>query len=88
MMTFAQENQERIQAIENLFVPVGRRLYQPGRVLIGEGSLMKLCRRGPRPKVFFLFSDVLVYGNIVLHHRWYNRQQIIPLGEQLLLCST
>ncbi|KAM4743668.1 pleckstrin homology domain-containing family F member 1 [Anableps anableps] len=81
MMSFAQENQERIQAIENLFVPLGRPLYQPDRVLIGEGQLIKMCRRGPQPKVFFLFNDVLVYANIILYRRWYNRQQIIPLED-------
>ncbi|XP_015258615.1 PREDICTED: pleckstrin homology domain-containing family F member 1 [Cyprinodon variegatus] len=81
MMTYSQENHERIQAVEKLFGSSGRPLYQPGRVLIGEGRLMKGCRRGPQPKVFFLFNDVLVYGNILLARRWYNRQKIIPLED-------
>lgn len=85
MMTYSQENHERIQAVEKLFGSSGRPLYQPGRVLIGEGRLMKGCRRRPQPKVFFLFNDVLVYGNILLARRWYNRQKIIPLGELLWL---
>lgn len=80
-LTFADENRERIQAIENSFGPSGKPLYQHNRILIGEGRLMKQSRRGPQPKVFFLFNDILVYGSIILNGRWYKNQQIIPLGE-------
>ncbi|XP_060889367.1 pleckstrin homology domain-containing family F member 1 [Labrus mixtus] len=80
-LTFTKENQERIHAVENSFGPLGRPLSQPGRVLIGEGRLMKLCRRGPQPKVFFLFNDVLVYGSIILNRRLHKKQQIIPLED-------
>ncbi|GAA6230701.1 pleckstrin homology domain-containing family F member 2-like [Lates japonicus] len=80
-LTFEQENQERIHAVENSFGPSGKPLSQPGRVLIGEGRLMKQSRRGPQPKAFFLFSDVLVYGSIILNGRWHKKQQIIPLED-------
>lgn len=78
-------NQERIHAVESSFGPLGRPLSQPGRVLIGEGRLMKQSRRGPQPKVFFLFNDLLVYGSIILNGHWHKKQQIIPLGEQLMM---
>ena len=78
-----QENFERIRAVENSFRPPGKPLANPGRVLVGEGRLMKLCRHRPMPRVFFLFNDVLVYGSIILNGRWNKRQQIIPLGEPL-----
>ncbi|KAM4592723.1 pleckstrin homology domain-containing family F member 1 [Odontesthes bonariensis] len=83
-LAFAQENRERIQAIENSFGPTGKTLFQAERVLIGEGRLKKQSRRGPQPKIFFLFNDVLVYGSIILNGRWYKKQQIIPLEDILL----
>ncbi len=33
---------------------------------MGEGVLTKLCRKKAKPRQFFLFNDILVYGNIVL----------------------
>ncbi|KAL7830849.1 hypothetical protein SRHO_G00303510 [Serrasalmus rhombeus] len=80
-LTFAMENRERILAVENSFGPSGKSLLESGRVLVGEGRLMKLCRRCPQPKVFFLFNDILVYGSIVMAGRWNKNQHIIRLEE-------
>ncbi|KAL7406551.1 hypothetical protein ABVT39_022100 [Epinephelus coioides] len=80
-LTFDKDNQERIHAVECSFGPSGKPLSQPGRILIGEGRLVKQSRRGPQPKVFFLFNDVLVYGSIILNGRWHKKQQIIPLED-------
>ena len=44
-------------------------LAVPGRVLVGEGVLTKMCRKKPKPRQFFLFNDVLVYGNIVINKK-------------------
>ena len=41
-------------------------LTKQGRVLVGEGVLTKLCRKKAKPRQFFLFNDILVYGNIVI----------------------
>lgn len=76
---FTQENRDRIQLVESLFGPSGKPLNQPGRILVGEGRLKKLCRRRPQTKIFYLFNDLLVYGSIILHGRWHEKQQIIPL---------
>lgn len=76
-----QVNHHRILAIENSFGPAGKPLAKPGRVLVGEGRLMKLSRHRQQPKVFFLFNDVLVYGTILLNGRWHKRQKIIRLED-------
>lgn len=44
-------------------------LAVPGRVLVGEGVLTKMCRKKPKPRQFFLFNDILVYGNIVMNKK-------------------
>lgn len=40
-----------------------------------------MCRKRPKPRQFFLFNDILVYGNIVIGKKKYNKQHIIPLEE-------
>ncbi|XP_026213546.1 pleckstrin homology domain-containing family F member 1-like [Anabas testudineus] len=83
-LTFERENRERIQAVENSFGPSGKPLYQTGRILMGEGRLIKQGRRKQEMKVFFLFNDVLVYGSIILNGRWNKNQKIIPLENIML----
>ncbi|KAM9346391.1 pleckstrin homology domain-containing family F member 2-like [Symphorus nematophorus] len=80
-LTFDKENCERIRAVENSFPASGRPLSKPGRILIGEGRLIKQGGRKPQPKVFFLFNDVLVYGSIIVYSHWYKNQKIIPLED-------
>jgi len=53
----------------------------PGRVLVGEGVLTKSCRKKVKLRQFFLFNDLLVYGNIIINKKKYNTQHIIPLAE-------
>ncbi|XP_063759380.1 LOW QUALITY PROTEIN: pleckstrin homology domain-containing family F member 2-like [Eleginops maclovinus] len=84
VVTFEKENHERIQAVETSFGPAGKTLSQPGRVLVGQGRLIKQGRRKIEPKVFFLFNDVLVYGSIILNGRWHKSQKIIPLEDVML----
>lgn len=40
-----------------------------------------MCRKKPKARQFFLFNDILVYGNIVINKKKYNKQHIIPLEE-------
>jgi hypothetical protein len=39
-------------------------LLIPGRRFIKEGVLTKICRKSNKPRMFFLFSDVLIYAGI------------------------
>ena len=55
--------------VESCFGTSGQPLTIPGRVLVGEGVLTKMCRKKPKPRQFFLFNDILVYGNIVLNKK-------------------
>ncbi|MCL4138021.1 UNVERIFIED_CONTAM: hypothetical protein GTU68_046604 [Idotea baltica] len=67
--------------VESCFGTSGQPLTVPGRVLVGEGVLTKMCRKKSKPRQFFLFNDILVYGNIVLNKKKYNKQHVIPLEE-------
>ncbi|XP_076054213.1 pleckstrin homology domain-containing family F member 2-like isoform X3 [Oratosquilla oratoria] len=80
-MMNSEANSRRIGLVESCFGTSGQPLAVPGRVLVGEGVLTKMCRKKPKPRQFFLFNDILVYGNIVLNKKKYNKQHIIPLEE-------
>uniref|UniRef100_A0A8C4QMC3 Pleckstrin homology domain containing, family F (with FYVE domain) member 2 n=1 Tax=Eptatretus burgeri TaxID=7764 RepID=A0A8C4QMC3_EPTBU len=77
----SEGNSRRIAAVESCFGAAGQPLAAPGRVLVGEGTLTKQCRKGPKPRQFFLFNDLLVYGAVVLSRRRYAGQRIIPLEQ-------
>jgi len=53
-------------------------------VLVGEGVLTKSCRRKPKPRQFFLFNDILVYGSIIINKKKYTTQHVIPLEDVTL----
>uniref|UniRef100_A0A0N4USG7 Pleckstrin homology domain-containing family F member 2 n=1 Tax=Enterobius vermicularis TaxID=51028 RepID=A0A0N4USG7_ENTVE len=40
-----------------------------------------LFRKKRKPRQFFLFNDILIYGNILISKKRYNKQHIIPLEE-------
>ncbi|XP_013118412.2 pleckstrin homology domain-containing family F member 1 homolog [Stomoxys calcitrans] len=77
----SEANTRRIATVENCFGSSGVALAIPGRVLVGEGVLTKMCRKRPKSRQFFLFNDILVYGNIVIGKKKYNKQHIMPLEE-------
>lgn len=81
----SEANSRRINNVEKCFGASGQPLGISGRVLVGEGVLTKLCRKKPKPRQFYLFNDILVYGNIVINKKKYNKQHVLPLeGVQLL----
>lgn len=77
----SEANARRVTNVEQCFGSSGQPLALQGRVLVGEGVLTKLCRKKPKPRQFFLFNDTLVYGNIVIHKKKYNKQHILPLED-------
>lgn len=77
----SEANARRITMVESCFGSSGQPLAVPGRVLVGEGVLTKICRKKPKPRQFFLFNDILVYGNILINKKKYNKQHVIPLEE-------
>ncbi|CAF1931799.1 unnamed protein product [Rotaria magnacalcarata] len=74
------ENVKRIKSVQDKFVN-SQNLQKEGRALVGEGILMKVCRKKPKQRAFFLFNDILVYGQVVISGRKYSQQKIIPLNE-------
>ncbi|XP_019864174.1 PREDICTED: pleckstrin homology domain-containing family F member 2-like isoform X2 [Amphimedon queenslandica] len=77
----SEANHRRIAIVEQCFGSNGQSLTKTGRVLVGEGVLTKMCRKKAKPRQFFLFNDILVYGNIVIDKRKYNKQHIVPLED-------
>ncbi|VDO08823.1 unnamed protein product [Brugia timori] len=77
----SEVNTRRILNVEACFGSTGQQLAAYGRVLVGEGVLVKMCRKKPKPRQFFLFNDILVYGNILISKKRYNKQHVIPLEE-------
>uniref|UniRef100_A0A1A9ULM8 FYVE-type domain-containing protein n=1 Tax=Glossina austeni TaxID=7395 RepID=A0A1A9ULM8_GLOAU len=77
----SEANTRRIALVESCFGSSGVPLAISGRVLVGEGVLTKMCRKRPKSRQFFLFNDILVYGNIVIGKKKYNKQHIMPLEE-------
>ncbi|XGW27791.1 hypothetical protein V3C99_007961 [Haemonchus contortus] len=75
----SEVNARRVANVEQCFGKMAKPLNLFGRVLVGEGVLVKMCRKKPKQRQFFLFNDILVYGNIVISKKRYNKQRIIPL---------
>uniref|UniRef100_A0A0N5AD61 Pleckstrin homology domain-containing family F member 2 n=1 Tax=Syphacia muris TaxID=451379 RepID=A0A0N5AD61_9BILA len=77
----SEVNNRRVANVEACFGSSGQPLAVYGRVLVGEGVLTKMCRKKTKPRQFFLFNDILVYGNILISKKRFNKQHIIPLEE-------
>ena len=80
-LRLSQANRKRIENIDSCFGTQGETLWTEGRALVGEGVLMKACRKKPKPRQFFLFNDLLVYGSILISKKRYHKQRIIPLEQ-------
>ena len=57
------ENTVKILAIQNAFISGARpSLVAPHRIYVKDGCLQKICRKETKPRWFFLFNDILIYG--------------------------
>lgn len=58
------ENFQKMLSIQKCFDKTAPKLLTPGREFIKEGILKKISKRGGKPhdRMFFLFSDILLYG--------------------------
>ncbi|EDQ86383.1 uncharacterized protein MONBRDRAFT_28358 [Monosiga brevicollis MX1] len=54
------ENDIKIKQLERMIPSIN--VVKPGRMVLKEGQLMKMCRKGPQPRVVILFSDMLLYA--------------------------
>ena len=88
----SEANARRIALVENCFGNAGQPLSVKGRVLVGEGVLTKACRKRPKPRQFFLFNDLLVYGNILINKKKYVLSKLnrrgFGIGGFILLFSS
>jgi len=73
-------NLERIRVIERCFGTDNKdSLATVGRALVGEGVLIKVCRKKPKARYFFLFNDIMLYGTIVIQKKKYINPHITSL---------
>lgn len=57
------ENFQKMLSIQKALTGVGApKILAPGRFYIKEGPLLKVCGRGSQERMFFLFSDILIYA--------------------------
>lgn len=62
-----QERRDRMLKICKQFLDYKEQeLLQPGRSFIYEGELTKVCRKENKKRLFFLFSDLLVYAHPIV----------------------
>ncbi|KAH3732447.1 protein piccolo [Pelomyxa schiedti] len=48
-------------------------LVEPHRIFVREGMLSKVCRKTIKKRMFYLFSDILMYGKIVTNEFIFSR---------------
>lgn len=77
-------NTRRIKEIEDCFGNAGKKLNIPGRVLLGQGVLQEKVDERIEPKHFFLFTDILVSGKILIPKKKLCKQIFIELKDVTL----
>jgi len=65
----------------------GQPLQAMGRALVGEGVLIKMCRKKPKPRQFFLFNDILIYGNVVINKKKVDNMSLLFMLQDIVTVS-
>lgn len=79
-----RENFQKMLSIQNSLTGEGApKILAPGRLFIKEGPLLKVCSRGSQERMFFLFSDILLYakkgGSLDKEQSSYLCRRVLPL---------
>lgn len=79
-----RENFQKMLSIQNSLTGEGApKILAPGRLFIKEGPLLKVCNRGSQERMFFLFSDILLYakksGSLDKDQSSYLCRRVLPL---------
>ncbi|RKP13759.1 Dbl homology domain-containing protein, partial [Piptocephalis cylindrospora] len=81
MIKKQQEHLKMLEIQRNIF-GLGEKLVVPGRYLVKQGTIRKICRSSHQPRELFLFSDVLIYAAPPpLFDGMYVFRMKFPLGE-------
>ncbi|XP_001624596.3 FYVE, RhoGEF and PH domain-containing protein 2 [Nematostella vectensis] len=80
------ENFQKMLSIQKCLTGEGApKILAPGRFFIKEGPLLKACRRGSQERMFFLFSDILIYAkkssSLDKEQCTYSCRRVFPLFE-------
>ncbi|XP_032494515.1 FERM, ARHGEF and pleckstrin domain-containing protein 2 isoform X3 [Phocoena sinus] len=79
------ENLQKLMELQRDLVGI-ENLIAPGREFIREGCLHKLTRKGPQQRMFFLFSDMLLYtGRGASGTSHFRIRGLLPLRGMLLM---
>ncbi|CAD6193585.1 unnamed protein product [Caenorhabditis auriculariae] len=58
----SEVNARRVANVEQCFGKMGEALNTYGRVLVGEGVLVKMCRKKPKQRQFFFYNKQRIIG--------------------------
>ena len=78
---------QRLKSVTDCVCIFGQPLQAVGRALVGEGVLIKMCRKKPKPRQFFLFNDILIYGNVVINKKKVDNMSLLFMLQDIVTVS-
>lgn len=75
----SEQNKRKLVEIDQAW-PAKLNIARPGRLLVREGVLQKMCRKAAKDRYFFLFNDVMIYGSAV-GGGTYKHAHVLPLSD-------